>query len=266
MALTVNGKNDTQTVHAGLKVVWPLEIITDAPTVNTKFTISTGPNAEEAPDWTVALFEKGDEIWSNLKSKSEHRLNIMKKANITLEVTCPKGARYGDTVTVGLQFTTVAGDSQSIEFSARATQSLMILKTQANQEKSVANSIRTKVLESPEKDIYAILSPVKLSGYIFIEGMNTDRMREKTRGIRKARQFLDGETKIEDLEQYFTPVPTITGFQEGDIVELADGPFKGVKARVKFIDEKNEDITVELIEGMMPIPVTVRGESVRRIS
>lgn len=266
MVLTINGSNDSQTVHAGLNVVWPLEIVTDAPTVNMIFTITTGPDTSDAPDWTVTVYEKGDEIWSSLKSKSEHRLSVSKKKNITLEVTCPRGARYGDTVTVNMAFTTVAGDSQTKEFSARATQSLLILKTQANQEKSVANSIRTKVMESPEKDIYAILSPVKLTGYIFVEAMNTDRMREKTRGIRKARNFLDGETDISQLEQYFTPVPTITGFVEGDIVELADGPFKGVKARVKFIDEKNENITVELIEGMMPIPVTVRGESVRRIS
>jgi transcriptional antiterminator NusG len=50
---------------------------------------------------------------------------------------------------------------------------------------------------------------------------------------------------------------------EGDIVELIAGPFKGEKARVQQIDESKEEITVELFESVVPIPVTVRGDSVR---
>ena len=50
---------------------------------------------------------------------------------------------------------------------------------------------------------------------------------------------------------------------EGDIVELVAGPFKGEKARVQKIDETKEEITVELFEAMVRIPVTVRGDHVR---
>ena len=52
---------------------------------------------------------------------------------------------------------------------------------------------------------------------------------------------------------------------EGDLVELISGPFKGEKARVQQIDQTKEEITVELIEAMVPIPVTVKGDSVRVI-
>ncbi|MDL5503376.1 MAG: transcription elongation factor Spt5, partial [Candidatus Methanoperedens sp.] len=38
---------------------------------------------------------------------------------------------------------------------------------------------------------------------------------------------------------------------------------KGEKARVKRIDSTHEEITVELFEAMVPIPVTVRGDNVR---
>ena len=48
-------------------------------------------------------------------------------------------------------------------------------------------------------------------------------------------------------------------------MELVNGPFKGEKARVQNIDEGKEEITVELIEAMVPIPVTVKGDSVRVI-
>ena len=48
-------------------------------------------------------------------------------------------------------------------------------------------------------------------------------------------------------------------------MELISGPFKGEKARVQQIDQTKEEITVELIEAMVPIPVTVKGDSVRVI-
>ena len=58
---------------------------------------------------------------------------------------------------------------------------------------------------------------------------------------------------------------TVVGIVEGDLVELVNGPFKGEKARVQQIDQAKEEITVELIEAMVPIPVTVKGDSVRVI-
>ena len=41
--------------------------------------------------------------------------------------------------------------------------------------------------------------------------------------------------------------------------------FKGEKARVQNIDEAKEEITVELFEAMISIPITVRGDHVRVI-
>ncbi len=52
-------------------------------------------------------------------------------------------------------------------------------------------------------------------------------------------------------------------FAEGNIVEVIAGPFKGEKARVQRIDEGKEEVTVELFEAMVPIPITVRGDHVR---
>ena len=50
--------------------------------------------------------------------------------------------------------------------------------------------------------------------------------------------------------------------EEGNIVEVIAGPFKGEKARVQRIDESKEEVTVELFEAMVPIPITVRGDHV----
>ena len=148
-------------------------------------------------------------------------------------------------------------------FEAVAQQSIMVLKTQIDQEKTVANELASKANKSKDKDIYAILSPAGLRGYVFVEGMNTDRVRELSRDIKKARNFIDGEADISEISPYLTPVSAVVGIVEGDIVELVNGPFKGEKARVQQIDQAKEEITVELIEAMVPIPVTVKGDSVR---
>jgi transcriptional antiterminator NusG len=61
------------------------------------------------------------------------------------------------------------------------------------------------------------------------------------------------------------PKPVVAGMETGNIVELTSGPFKGEKARIMRIDETKEEITVELLEATVPIPVTVRGDHVKVI-
>jgi transcriptional antiterminator NusG len=62
---------------------------------------------------------------------------------------------------------------------------------------------------------------------------------------------------------FLTPKPTVTGITEGAIIEVTSGPFKGEKARVKRVDEGHEEITVELFDAVVPIPITIRGDTVR---
>jgi len=261
----LSGSNDRKSIHTGGAVTWNFQLSADAKEVSVSFDVTTGPDADSAPEWNVALYDSSGELWSNYRSKKEIAVGIQgnKPKDLKLEVVCPKGARYGDEVSVEIRAEGPNGNA-AITFPAVATQSIMVLKTQMDQEKSVADSLASKA-NIGEKDIFAILSPAKLRGYIFVEGMNTERLREKTRDIRKARSFVDGETSLAEIDHYLTPLSTVVGIVEGDLVELVNGPFKGERARVQQIDQSKEEITVELIEAMVPIPVTVKGDSVRVI-
>ena len=270
MSPSISGENGLQKVHAGGKVVWPFSVSADASEVKISFSVIAGPDAENAPEWNVTLYDNANgELWSNYRSKSEVSVDLPGRSpkEFVLEVICPKGARFGDTVETEV----IADDgtgTDSMNFKAIASQSIMVLKTQIDQERSVADTLYLKAVAEAQsnstkpKDIYAILSPAGLRGYVFVEGMNTDRLREKTRDIKKARSFIDGETDIEEVGPYLIPMSAVVGIVEGDIVELVNGPFKGEKARVQQIDPAKEEITVELIEAMVPIPVTVKGDSV----
>ena len=265
MAVAISGENSPQDVHAGQTVIWPFKVRADDSETTFMFGITTGPDSDDAPEWSVALSDSDGEIWSNYLSRMECTVDTPAGVGTEfhLEVTCPNGARYGEKVYVSVEAHS-AGSVDSMSFEATACQSIMALKTQMDQEINVANSLASKASEG-DKDIYAILCPIGLRGYVFVEGMNTDRMKEKARDIRKARAFLKEETTLGEIEHYLTPMSPVKGISEDDLVELVSGPFKGEKARVKHIDEVKEEITVELIEAMMPIPVTVKGDSVRVI-
>lgn len=48
-----------------------------------------------------------------------------------------------------------------------------------------------------------------------------------------------------------------------DIVEIIGGPFKGERGRVVRYDKVKREITIELLEVAVPIPVTVSVEFVK---
>ncbi|MGI6009298.1 MAG: transcription elongation factor Spt5 [Methanomethylophilus sp.] len=256
------GETGSKDVHAGGTVYWDIQASAAAPKAELTFTVAT--DVEDAPEWSVALYDSvGNELWENYRSKNSVTADFPGKTAkvLKLEIICPKGARYGDTVNVTVAMKSDAGEA-SAEFSAVAKQSIMILKTQMDHEKEVAQALIAKA-DKGQRDIYAVLSPIGLRGYVFVEGMNTDQLRSKTRDIKKAYSFIDGETSLEEIAHYLVPVSAVVGIEEGDLVELVTGPFKGETARVQKIDESKEEITVELVDAMVPIPVTVKADSVR---
>nr|WP_235584986.1 hypothetical protein [Candidatus Methanomethylophilus sp. 1R26] len=82
-----------------------------------------------------------------------------------------------------------AGEASAL-FTAVARQSIMILKTQMDHEKEVVDALMARA-DKGERDVYAVLSPIGLRGYVFVEGMNTDQLRVKVRDIKKAYSFID---------------------------------------------------------------------------
>lgn len=139
---------------------------------------------------------------------------------------------------------------------------IFVVKTTANQERSVANMV-TQVVRKEHLDIRAILVPDELKGYVLIEGTNPGDVEQAIQTVPHARALVKGQSTIEEISHFLTPKPTVTGISEGAIIEITSGPFKGEKARVKRVDESHEEITVELFDAVVPIPITIRGDTVR---
>jgi transcription termination/antitermination protein NusG len=184
---------------------------------------------------------------------------------LSFEVTAPVGVRYGDRVEVRLSASGPEGGTPTrLTLACVARQAVLAIKTSRGYEREVADTLLARAEEKPDV-VFAMLVPSVLRGYVFAEGMSFEGVREMLKGIRKARGLVEGETTLKEVEPLLVPKITVEGFVEGAIVELISGPFKGEKARVKKIDQTKEEITVELIEAVVPIPVTVRGDHVRML-
>ncbi|MCI4335426.1 MAG: transcription elongation factor Spt5 [Thermoplasmata archaeon] len=234
-------------------------------TVEVAYT-STYPG--EGAEWPVRWLLPGKKNFADLVRRKETvSLNIASSGPLPLsfQVEAPVGVRYGDRVELRLS---AQSDGYArparLTLSWEARQSVLAIKTSRGYEREVADTLLTRAEEKPDV-LFSLLVPAALRGYVFAEGMSFEGVREMLKGIRKARGLVDGETTLKEVEPLLVPRITVEGFVEGAIVELVAGPFKGEKARVKKIDQAKEEITVELIEAVVPIPVTVRGDHVRML-
>jgi transcriptional antiterminator NusG len=153
-----------------------------------------------------------------------------------------------------------------METESRLTQ-IYAIKTTNRAERSVADNIDKAVRDARNNiKVMSVIAPDELKGYVLVETNEPlARVQELMEHVPSARVVLPGVMALDEVGHYLTPKPAVTGIEEGTIVELISGPFKGEKAVVKRVDAQKEEITVELYESVLPIPITVRGDHVRII-
>ena len=249
-AVLTNAHTESGTVHLGVEIAYT----------------STYPG--EGAEWPVHWLPPGKKSFSELVKRHEKTNVPMAPAAavpLAFQVTAPVGVRYGDRVEIRLS-ALWEGDEKpaTLTLGCAARQAVLAIKSARGYETEVADTLLARAEEKPDV-VFALLVPSGLRGYVFAEGMSFEGVREMLHGIRKARGLVAGETTLKEVEPLLLPRITVEGFVEGAIVELIAGPFKGEKARVKKIDQNKEEITVELIEAVVPIPVTVRGDHVRML-
>jgi transcriptional antiterminator NusG len=153
-------------------------------------------------------------------------------------------------------------ENTDFEETAEQKTKIFSIKTQVGKEQNTANLINSRA-KKQKLDISSILVTPELRGYLFLEGNEKERIKDMIKTISYARNMLEGDIPIDQIEHFLVPTSAVAKIAEGDVVEMVSGPFRGETAKVTHIDDTKEEITVELFESVVPIPITVRGEQVR---
>lgn len=148
------------------------------------------------------------------------------------------------------------------EVSESVENKFFVIKTTANQERVVANLMEMAVRKY-RLGIYSILAPKELKGYIIVEAEKLEDLLKAIKGLPHVKGVIKGEVSFHEIEHFLTPKKAAEQIKEGYTVEIVSGPFKGELAVVKRVDESRNEITVELIEAVVPIPITVNADHVR---
>jgi len=140
------------------------------------------------------------------------------------------------------------------------------VRTTVGQEQLVVDILSSKIAKE-DLNIYSIAVVPGLKGYILIEADNEITLR---RGITdtphiKGSGIVKGAVNIEELSSLLESKPLMKTLTEGQNVEIISGPFKGEKAKITRVNQAKEEVTVELLEAAVKIPVTIKAENIKVI-
>lgn len=141
---------------------------------------------------------------------------------------------------------------------------IFALRTTANREDQVADFLASNVRKH-KMQVFSIVRPHGMRGYIFVEALDRLSAEESAQGVPYARGILPNEIKYAEIEHMLEQVKYEMNIQKNDIVEIISGPFKREQAKVTRVNKEKEEVVVELIEAAVPIPITVKTDSVKVI-
>ena len=177
-------------------------------------------------------------------------------------------------------------DQWLIEMYGDVGSCLYIVKTAIGSEKKVAEEMHARLsgtgsLQSALGEIFSVLHPTQMRGYVFVEASAKHHVEKligrvggkdrSSRGVvnttplKNAKGVLGAEVPLQDVLPYLEPKSATTGIDIGCLVEIVSGAFKGEKARVLSVADTKEEISMELYEADIPMTLNMRADHVRVI-
>lgn len=139
------------------------------------------------------------------------------------------------------------------------------VRTAANREDQVVDFLISKLSKGSRFEVYAVIKAHGMRGYIFVEAASKEGAESALQGVPYARGVLPQQIPYQEIEHMLEQVKVEMNILKNDIVEIIAGPFKRENAKVIRINKPKEEIVVELLEAAVPIPITVKMDSVKVI-
>ena len=104
-----------------------------------------------------------------------------------------------------------------------------------------------------------------MRGYIIIEAQDEIACRDLILNEPHVKGMLPKPLTQEEIDKVLAKKQQSQDIAPNDLVEFFAGPFKGYKAKVINTDPSKDEITVELMDVAVPIPVTTKSNMARVI-
>ncbi len=138
------------------------------------------------------------------------------------------------------------------------------LRTTANREDQVLEFVSMNA-QKKGIEVYSIIHPHGMRSYIFVEARSKEDVEAAYKGVPYAKGILPKPIEYKEIEHMLEQTKLQANIKVKDIVEIISGPFKREKAKIIRIDTQKEEVVVELLEAAVPIPITVKLDSVKVI-
>ena len=140
---------------------------------------------------------------------------------------------------------------------------IFILRTTANREEQVMDFVTSNATKKG-MNVYSIIKPHGMRGYIFVEAESREEAEQAAFNVPYARGILPKKVDYKEIEHMLEESKKVEmNIKKNDIVEVISGPFKRENAKVTRIDRAKEDVVIELLEAAVPIPITVKMDTIK---
>ena len=141
---------------------------------------------------------------------------------------------------------------------------IFIIKVTTNKEEKAIEMISKRV-RSNQLNIYALVRPHGIRGYIILEAADKESAEEGVYNLPYVKGIIGKTVEYEEIQQMLEPKIEEINIEIGDVVEIIGQTFKGEQAKVTRIDKAKGEVVVSLLGASVPIPVTVKIDNVKVI-
>ncbi len=139
---------------------------------------------------------------------------------------------------------------------------IFTLKVAPGQIELVSAILKNKSKELP---IYSIISLPNIKNYLIVEANNDNTLKRAIADITyiKKNSMTIGYVSDKELESLLHLESVMEKLKPGAIVEIKSGYLKGEKARIIRDNPTKEEVTVEILDATIKMPITIKAETVK---
>jgi transcriptional antiterminator NusG len=110
--------------------------------------------------------------------------------------------------------------------------------------------------------IKSVVHPAEIKGYVFAEG-SSGAIHKAVLGLMHVRGIIEKPIELNEIKHFLELKKDRIKIEENDIVEIIGGPFRGEKGKITRVDAVKDEVTIELLDASIPIPVTIATEFIK---